>query len=75
MAEDPRFPRLVLRCGDSFEAFTLSEDRKHWTKQFNSMVEALTCAENLHQGPVNLVVLDDAGTFITHYMLNPSPSP
>jgi hypothetical protein len=73
MAEDPRFPRLILRCGESFEFFVLTEEGKTWTKRFTTMFAALTYAEVRYDQPVNLTILNDVGTFVSHEVVNPRP--
>ncbi len=71
MAYKP-MPRLILRCGDSFEFYVLSEEGKTRTKQFTSMVAALTYAESLYKQQVDLTILNEVGTFIMHSKVNPN---
>jgi len=67
MACQPPSPRFILRCRESFDSFVLSEEGKTWTKDFTSMVAALTYAESRCAQPGELTILSEGGTYLTHY--------
>jgi hypothetical protein len=74
MAHRPQnpMPRLTLRCDALNESYTLSEDGKDWTKDFDSLESAMEYAGGLVTEQEELIVINEKGKVITHSRVNPN---
>jgi hypothetical protein len=65
-------PRLTLRCDALPESYTLSEDGKDWTKDFDFLEGAMEYACGLVTEQEELIVTNEQGRVTTHSKVNPN---